>query len=513
MAIAFLTYLIWPSSSPPSKPSAVAERRERPSVMRSRLHRDSNGLARAFSMIAARTLGTVVIEGRVRDRHSNKGIANAEVLFTGPGGESSVLCDENGRYRAELLPGLYRSYAQAEGYVAVARAAPERIPGPVSAAEVSMPQEGIAPLVAVFRDQVGVVLNLSKGAQIRGRVVDRDGSTIPNALVVGRAADLRVLSGSDVSESDEFGTYELLVPAGSLAIEAEHQDYAAMDSRSTVFTRAGEVLTLDIVMSSGCIIEGDVVNASGESVPRGSFERQLSKGVYSPIGKITDGKVRFTMNHEGPVTLRAWPWKSPPSRDKEFYCRIGDHYEGETFVIPDEKPALTGLITDIDGAPMPHAFVDLFGLEAPAATQQERADSDGAFAFFSLPSGPYQLSVYVPGSGATVEIIDVPSTGVPLRLGGVGSILGRIKGIGDGAFQLQYRCAFALGEGEAARVDALSMPMQSLLVPVRSGGFRIDDAPACPIEGIASGDTLHERFAIEVREGRSTLLQLNAEPQ
>lgn len=516
LAIGLLTYLIWPSSPPSAKPPAAkppaaTEQRKQPSITRSRLNRDSSGLARAFSMVAARTIGTIVIEGRVRDRQSNEGIANAEVLFTGPSGESSVLCDEDGHYRAELLPGLYRSYAQADGYVAVARAAPERIPGPVSAAEVAMPQEGIAPLVAVFRDQAGVILNLSPGAQIRGRVVDHDGSAIPNAVVAGRAAGLRVISGSDVGESDGSGAYELLVPAGSLSIEAQHQDYASMDSQSSVFIRAGEVLTRDIVMSSGCIIEGEVINAKGELVASGSFERQLSNGVYTPVGKITGGNVRFAMNHAGAVTLRAWPWKSPPSHDREFDCRLGDHYEGEVFVIPEERAALTGLVTDIDGAPIPFAFVDIFGLEAPSATQQERADHDGAFAFFALPSGPYQLSAYVPGSGATIAIIDVPSTGVPLRLGGVGSILGRVQGIDDGSFQLQYRCAFSLGENEAARVDELSMPMQSLLVPVSAGGFRIDDVPACPIAGVATGDNLYESFAIEVREGRDTLLQLNTD--
>ncbi len=508
VVLALVLYFLWPPDSKPKKKATSATSTVHQPT-KDRLRKDINGLARAFSMVAARTIGTVIISGTVRDRHSGEPIAGAEVLFTGPSGESSVLCDGAGNYRAELMPGLYRSYAQAEGYVAVARAAAKRLPGPVSAAAVAMPREGIAPMVGVFRDQASVHLSLTPGAHIRGRVMDKDGYSISGAVVAGKApGELRVISGSDVTESDGSGSYELLLPAGSVQLEANHERYAAMASRNSAYLRAGEVLERDIVLTAGCIVEGQVVDSDGELVLSGSFEQKRYDGSYTPIGEIHHGKVRFAMDREGLVTLRAWPWKSPPSEDQEFRCADGEHYTDAIFVIPDATASLTGTVTDADGEPVAFAFVDLFGLDPGGATQQERADAQGEFAFFSVPNGPYQLSVYMPGKGATLALVDVPSTGVPLRLGGVGAIIGSATGIANGSFEMRYQCVFDLGE-EAARADELSMPMQTLLVPVAAGTFRIDDVPACPVVGRFSVEGAQRPFSLEVLKNEEVILRLS----
>jgi len=502
-------YFLWPADSKSSAAKEPLAKNRVTQTSETRLRNDVNGLARAFSMVAARTIGTIVIRGQVRDRHSGEPIADAEVLFTGPSGETSVACDGDGNYRAELMPGLYRSYAQAEGYVAVAQAAAARLPGPVSAAAVAMPREGIAPLVGVFRDQNSVNLSLTPGATIRGRVLDRNGSAISGAVVASKApGGVRVISGSDVTESDGSGSYELLLPAGSIQLEANHEQYAAMASSSSAYLRAGEALERDLVLTAGCIVEGNVIDSDGELVVSGSFEQKRYDGSYTPIGEIREGQVRFAMDREGSVTLRAWPWKHPPSEDQEFSCSDGAHYTDATFVIPDVAPSLSGTVTDADGAPAAFAFVDLFGLETGGATQQERADSQGEFAFFAVPDGPYQLSVYVPGRGATLDLVDIPSSGVPLRLGGVGAIIGSAD-VEAGSIEMRYRCAFDLDEDEAARSDELSMPMQTLLVPVSSGTFRIDDVPACPIEGVFSSAGVQRPFSVLVQKKEEVVLRLS----
>tara|TARA_R110002073_G_scaffold225022_5_gene385432 strand:- start:150793 stop:152361 length:1569 start_codon:yes stop_codon:yes gene_type:complete len=509
VVLALALYTLWPAGSGPSK-AKIASQPSQAAPSNARLRSDVNGLARAFSMAAARTIGTVVISGQVRDRHSGTPLGEAEVLFSGPSGETSVLCDGDGNYRVELMPGLYRGYAHAEGYVAVARAAAERLPGPVSAAAVAMPREGIAPLVGVFRDQAAVHFTLTPGARIRGQITDKDGYAIAGAIVAGKApGQARVISGSDVTESDGSGYYELLLPAGSVQLEANHERYAAMTSNSSAYLRAGETLTMDLVLTAGCIVEGRVIDSEGELVASGSFEQRHYDGSYSPIGEIRDGVVRFAEDREGPITLRAWPWKSPPSEDQEFRCADGEHYSDATFVIPNADPALTGTVIDADGAPAAFAFVDLFGLEARGATQQERADAEGSFAFFALPEGPYQLSVYVPGKGATLELTDVPSTGVPLRLGGVGAIIGSSSGIENGSIEMRYHCVFALDESEAARSDEVSMPMQTILVPITSGTFRIDDVPACPIEGVFTVDGASRPFSVTVAKREEAILRLS----
>ncbi len=262
------------------------------------------------------------------------------------------------------------------------------------------------------------------------------------------------------------------------------------------------------MLTAGCIVEGTVIDSKGELVVSGSFEQRRYDGSYAPIGEIREGQVRFAMDREGSVTLRAWPWKHPPSEDQEFLCSDGEHYTDATFVIPDALASLTGTVTDADGAPAAFAFIDLFGLEAGGATQQERADSQGEFAFFAVPAGPYQLSVYVPGRGATLDLVDVPSSGVPLRLGGVGAIIGSAD-VESGSIEMRYRCAFDLGEDEAARSDELSMPMQTLLVPVSSGTFRVDDVPACPIEGVFSLAGVQRPFSVLVQKKEEVVLRLS----
>ncbi|MCP4448763.1 MAG: carboxypeptidase regulatory-like domain-containing protein [Myxococcales bacterium] len=508
LAIAAAAYFLWPNSAAPATKQATHT--AGPPASSERLRRDAQGLARAFSLVAARTMGTVVISGEVRDQHTGEPVANAEVIFSGPSGESSTLCDGSGRYRAELLPGFYRGYAQASGYVAVARAAAERLPGAVSAAAVAMPREGIAPLVGVFRDESGVQLRLTPAARIEGRVMDGEGFAISGAVVAGRASgNLRVISGSDVSESDGSGFYELLVPAGDVSLEANHERYATLLGTPSAYTRPREVLNRDLILARGCIIEGGVVDASGVAVASGSFERKREDASYAPIGEIQNGAVRFATQTVGEVTLRAWPWKSPPSKDQVYICEDGVHYSGESFVIPDASPALTGTVTDSDGEPVGFAFVDLFGTGAGGATQQERADAQGAFSFYALPDGPYQLSSYVPGKGTSLTLVDVPSTGVPLRLSGVGTLVGSIAGMDHGSITVHYRCVFDQGGEENTLSDEVSMPVQTLLVPVSSSRFRIDDLPACPLRGAMSADSFSQMFRTTIKRTEDAVLRIN----
>jgi hypothetical protein len=382
-----------------------------------------------------------------------------------------------------------------------------------------MPREGIAPLVGVFRDQLGVNLSLSAAAVIEGTVTNQEGSIISGAIVAGHgvggldADEIRVISGSDVSESDGSGAYEIQVPAGSVELEAHHNEYAALLGDASLYLRPGQRLHRDLVLAAGCIIEGQVIDSRGTLVPSGSFERMWSDGSYFPIGTIDDGAVRFTMQGEGEVTLRAWPWKSPPSESQTYRCSDGQTFRNETFVIPEATPTLTGRVEDSDGQPLPFAFIDIFGLEPGGGMQQERADAQGAFAFFALPEGPYQISVYVPGQGAVLTFVDVPSTGVPLRLEGIGSIVGSITGVDSGSISMRYRCVFDYADASATRDDTVSMPMQSLLVPVSSGRFRIDDLPACPIQGEFSVDNDTKSFSVLVERNQEAILRLSTSSQ
>jgi hypothetical protein len=209
------------------------------------------------------------------------------------------------------------------------------------------------------------------------------------------------------------------------------------------------------------------------------------------------------------VVVRAWPWKNPPTADHQYDCVSGLHVKGDSFVVPDVEASLTGHLEDQDGQRIPLAFVDVFALEPGMRGQQERVDVKGDFEFYALEPGPYQLSAYIPGRGAVVQLIDVPSTGVPLRLGGVGAISGRVDWLERGSLTMRYACEFQLQSDAAAEHDAVSMPMQSTLVLVENHHFRIEDVPACPIEGTLTTRDRFEAFSALVKSQEDTLLHFD----
>ena len=157
---------------------------------------------------------------------------------------------------------------------------------------------------------------------------------------------------------------------------------------------------------------------------------------------------------------------------------------------------------------MPLAFVDLFSLMPGGATQQERADFAGEFAFYDLPDGPYQLSVYIPGQGLGLMLIESPSSGVTLSLSGTGSLVGQLQTPGNTTMTMTYRCMARFGDDELAITDSVSMPEQTLLVPVQDGRFRVDKLPACPLRGTLRINGAMQAFEAEVLPDVDTLMTL-----
>jgi hypothetical protein len=480
-----------------------------PALQQSRLRatRDSSKLARALSLMAAQTLGLVQLQGRVLDQGSGEPIAFAEVVFSGPSGESSASCDGQGHFELEILPGFYRSYAQAAGYVAVAPAAAERVPQQDLASAVAMPRASIAPLAGLFRDHSAVDFYLNPGATLRARVIDESGRPISGAVVAAESSmRLQLLSGTDVSETDASGLATLQVPAGTTRLRAQHADFAGARDTSAVHLSQGEQAQVDVVLEKGCIIEGTVVHASGTPALEGAFEKKQADGSYVPVGTIEGGKIRFTQLHEGPVVLHAWPWKNPPTSDHSYECKAGSAWTNEVFVVPEAQARLSGEVLDQEGRRVPNAFVDAFALEAGATNQQERADAKGAFEFFALEDGPYQLSVYVPGKGGSVQFIEVPSTGVPMQLGGTGALMGSVDWLDRGSLTMRYRCDYQQHPDQAAQRDEVSMPMQSTLVLVENHHFRVEDVPACPLEGRLASAERSEPFSVRVTQHEDAVL-------
>lgn len=467
-------------------------------------------LQELLTKMATRTPGLVRISGTVRDSESGRAIAGAEVVFANEMGENSSLADDSGAYSLEVQPGFYRSFARADGYVAVGATPFERLPqNQPDASLIGMPRGELAPLMGAFRDLAGVDMHLRGGARVVGTVFDTDGRPVAGAVVTGRLAGYqglttRLILGTDMDESDLDGSFALDVPAGPVDVTAAHRDFAGVEGQSMLVLAPGQERRMDLTLTPGCILEGQVVDSRGELVADGSLElwnQMPPPNDFTPIGRVENGRFRLARTFEGDIRLRAWPWKSPPTAAKDFYCERGARFDNINFVVPDADPDLEGMVVAADGTPMARAYIDIMPMDVTGMAQQERADPYGEWAFYSLPAGEYRVLAHVPKHGVSARTVVAPSRGIKLRLSGTGSISGTTRGMQDGAF------TFIIGSCEARTMDGdgvvtfdeFSMPQQARIVPVERGTFHIDDLPACALHAMARTPTRTENVRLDIK--------------
>jgi hypothetical protein len=471
---------------------------------------DGDQLWDALRKVRNRPAGLWQVSGTIRDLDTRAPIPGAEMILAGPLGENSATADDEGHYEMFVPPGLYRTFARADGYIAVGDVPIQRVPETPDATSIGLPAGHIAPALLVDRDTYGVDITLAGAAEIFGTVFDAGGYPIPEVLVVAEQSArnssgiARPVSGSHIDETDLDGAYSVIVPAGFIHLSANHIDYAGVERNSSRFLSAGDKVRMDLTLSRGCIISGTVVDSDGYRVDEGSLERWtggLPPNDFAPATRIDhNGDFRLALTETGDVTLRAWPWKSAPSHPQRFSCHDGALYEQVLLVAQDADADLEGRVVDADGEPIEYAFVDILPMEAGGMEQQERADQYGEFKVFMLPEADYRVQAYVPGKGFGVEIASTPSRGVTVQLGGTGSLTGRVLGMDEGSFTMVVKsCAVTdIDGGVFAQLDDVTMPDIEMLVPVSAGEFRVDGLPTCTISGriVAPARTAYFRAAV-----------------
>ncbi|HUH05248.1 MAG TPA: carboxypeptidase-like regulatory domain-containing protein [Kofleriaceae bacterium] len=460
---------------------------------------------------ATRQPGTVRVRGAVRGP-TGAPVPGAEVVFSGLGGEATTTAGAEGDYELEVLPEFYRIYARADGFVAVGGAPRERLPTEPDRRAVGAPHGERAPVLGVHRDLDGVDVAMRPSGEIRGTVLDERRRPIAGAVVIARPRERdarRPITGPDVDVSDLFGRFRLLVPAGAYVLTASHDDLAGLGehnpSHQTVV--AGEPSRVELTMVPGCIIEGQVVDVRGQPVGAGALEARVGgppPNDFAAIGVLDeDGRFRYGHVGVGTLTLRAWPWKSPPTPVEQVRCEHGARVKLELRV-RDLAPSLEGVIVDAHGGPTPHAFVDLQPLDSGGIAQQERADAAGAWAFYDVPAGRYRVTTYVDGSGAAARTVTAPGSDVRLVLGGTGTLSGRAVGLEHGAFTLIVeRCKFGEADDEAVA------PASSLLVVVDRGIFDVRGLPACDLVARAETGYRTVRFGAAIPANATAELELD----
>jgi len=268
--------------------------------------------------------------------------------------------------------------------------------------------------------------------------------------------------------------------------------------------RPGDRLAVTLVMSRGCVVTGRVVTHEGEPAGDGALERQWGVGelAFRPAGQLApDGTFRWSSTEEDDVTLRAWPWASPPSSPRTFACRDGARFDHVTFRLRDRRPDLQGVLVDRAGRPVELTFLDVRPLDPDNVAQQERTDAAGRWAIYALPPGRYRILAQAEGRGMVSTTVVAPRDDVRLELGGTGRLDGTTPHLARGSLELELASC-----GDDA--DAITLPPSRRLVPVIGGRFTVDGVPACKLAFRASYRGRVQAYEVTVPAGGAAPVEL-----
>jgi len=437
--------------------------------------------------------GEVTISGRVIDVRQQQPVGDIEVVFRSLSGEASTTTGPDGGYSIRVAMGLYRAFVRDDTVLSVGRPDLVRLPALPSAETAGVPDEALMALVLAAGDTEGVDLSVVRGGVVTGHVVDRSGRPIAGAVLRARGGGgMRPTLATDLVETDRDGSFELRLPAGAFYLDANHPRFAGVaeiagaaspagPTSTRIALAPGDHLQTTITLTAGCVISGRVVGPGGRNASDGAIERQWGQGdfEFAPAGQIEpDGKFRWVTTDEVDITLRAWPWKSPPSASRQFTCRDGARFDDIVFQVLDRRPDLDGVLVDHAGAPVGLAFVDLVPLDPGGVAQQERSDAAGRWSVYNMPPGRYRVTAQAEGRGVTSQTVVSPHDGVRLQLGGTGRIEGTAPRLLAGSFELVLgTCSDGTG--------VLPLPQTRRLVTVLGGRFAVDDVPACELSFVA----------------------------
>ncbi len=232
-------------------------------------------------------------------------------------------------------------------------------------------------------------------------------------------------------------------------------------------------------MDRGCIISGRVVNADGSPANDGAIEKLGPRvGGFGPAGRIEAGTFWWATLGDESVTLRAWPWRSPPSAAKTFACKDGKRFTDVVLRLPDQRPDISGVVVDAQDRPVPLAYLDVQPLDRMMGQvvggQQERGDAAGNWHVYDMPAARYRVTGTAPGLGIVDTTVVAPRQDVRLQLGGTGRIVGTTSTLVTGSVEVSFLFC-------GSKDLPLFVAHEPRIVPVVGGRFTIERAPACTL--------------------------------
>ena len=210
--------------------------------------------------------------------------------------------------------------------------------------EASAEKHGLAatfsnPFVVIEgQDFDGLTISLTKGATIKGRVVNQAGQPIPGALVSTHENDFTTSEFRDTfgdmfptnvksqkTRAAADGSFELTaIRPDQLQVTIEHDGFTTWRQRNLKLAES-QVYDLGTVrMSQGGKVTGVLRNRAGETVPGAQvrMQPQISQGgaqiIRRPYTTVTDSKGNFTFTNVQPGQYDLFTAGSASANDNPF---------------------------------------------------------------------------------------------------------------------------------------------------------------------------------------------------
>lgn len=362
-------------------------------------------------------------------------------------------------------------------------------------AELLVTAEGFAetkqaiPAVSGGETRSGIVVRMSAGASLIGRVTDAAGKPVAGAqvsLAQTSIFDFDLDDSGDATTRGD-GTYRLtsLTP-GTVKISVDHQDYPATTATATVV--AGGEARLDVVMNTGGIVEGRVT-LDGKPVPDQAVQvygADIATFNFDGDGHKTDanGRYRVAGIGVGSAYVSVDIAHEGFTRSRSETVQIKDGMVTQLdFNLVSGTSAIEGTIFEREGVPVSESFSLDVRVYDSRESFSAQSDESGHYIIEGLPAGNAVISIDRDMSMKTVMVEVPPNERVRKDILLSGGATVRVTIVETGGPSMMTPVFLMAGETDLSQLSMDELEnggMQPAAVAMATGGEAV-------LEGIEPG--------------------------